>query len=359
MGFNVSDVTGVDDNTLALVAHDGPPPLRLFPRVTRDGIGPDFPLESSGNYPYGIQSGTVGELWLSGSGNERSWFDSSFRDACLARYDLNGTRLWEKLYGGWASVRIISGVTPLADGSLLISGINGWRHSWIAKLNSRGTIEWEHRIGAGKGVGIALLPDGKIAAAAIFGSDDELPYREHAATWILDQEGRISNRVHLRDFLNNQEGAGYGLLQMTAISNGAYVMSGWMEPSRPEAPEIARLDSNGTVLWTRQLPETVVDTGKTWKSLCRPVLTSLPNDDALVACSEPSRGFLFFRLAAKTGHIDTMSAPFPRCQKGKGATGLFLAPRSDGTVWVVGSQRPFNGSGCVWLGYLTPPQPTR
>jgi len=352
-GFQLTGVTVLPDRSLALLAID-PPDQYLFLGTNKDGIGSEVLLPRDGSWPLGINSGAGGDLWLSGFANQWMFVPGDTkRDAYLAKYDTDGNLIWERTYGWW-DFRMITRVVPLPSGDLVVAGAHGRDGGWIAKLDQSGSILWEHDMGLRQGVGVAALPDGYLAVTAIEGAGEKSAYREHVTVFVFNANGALVRRTIIREDLNDSSGAHFGSVGMAAVADGIYVITTWTHDSRPRTTEVAKVAPDGTILWKRQLPQTVLDNGTGWKSVCRPSLAALSDGDAIVGCAAASGELLFYRLASATGEATMTTAPLPDCQNGRWHARMSLVPHGDGVVWVIGSLTPFEkSSGCTWLGELS------
>ena len=116
----------------------------------------------------------------------------------VMQLDKNGKMLWEKTYR--SSENVARAIVPLENGRFAIAG---WVHEkgsitgrdiWIAKLDAKGELMWEKKLG-GSGddhtEALIALPNGHIAMAG--GTTKNLAVITVRAAWMLrlDERGKL------------------------------------------------------------------------------------------------------------------------------------------------------------------------
>ena len=144
----------------------------------------------------------------------------------VVQLDKNGKKLWEKTYR--SSENVARAIIPLENGRLAIAG---WVHEkgsitgrdiWIAKLDAKGELMWEKKLG-GSGddhtEALIALPNGHIAMAG--GTTKNLAVITVRAAWMLrlDKRGKL---VWRRSF----EGKSDQLYSLSALPDGKLVAAG-------------------------------------------------------------------------------------------------------------------------------------
>ena len=297
--------------------------------------------------------GGEGAMWLGGFSNSYMGIASdAHRDAYLAKLDSTGKPIWERSYGkgGWLAIESIA---PAAAGGVVGVG-RGMDASWLAKIAADGTLLLERRIGNGKGVAAAPLRGGRFLVAGLAGEGEGSAYRDNVSTWLLDEAGALHGPARIRDAINREGSSNFGRVAASAVADDAYVVSNWSDSFHPQAVEIARVGSDGALLWRQALPDTISprETKVATFDTCNPALVTLANGDALVACAL-NGSVQLYRLDGETGEQRTVRLPLPECQRAHPAA-LFLMVRRDGTVFLAGSRSGGNvAANCSWIGRLT------
>ncbi|QNF31554.1 T9SS type A sorting domain-containing protein [Adhaeribacter swui] len=117
----------------------------------------------------------LGGFSLSSQDGTKSQTSFGANDFWLIKTEANGQKIWDKRYGGSAN-DYLNAIIPTADGGYLLGGSSdsgqdgnksqssrGSRDYWIVKVNSQGTKQWDKRYG-GSGFedirALATLPNG-------------------------------------------------------------------------------------------------------------------------------------------------------------------------------------------------------
>jgi hypothetical protein len=167
-------------------------------------------------------------------------FNTYPSDAWVVKIDENGTKLWDKVYGGTATDTLTSAVKAGDGGYLLIgtsssdSGGNkssnkkGFFHGWVVKIDENGTKLWDESFGGSSLDQLTTgyeLSDGFLLGGHSLSATDEnktSPNYGGFDYWLvkIDHDG---NKV----WENSYGGSGYdSLSQITKSSEGNFLIGG-------------------------------------------------------------------------------------------------------------------------------------
>ena len=167
-------------------------------------------------------------------------------DIYLARFDAQGQLLWHKIYGG-PGEEVSARITATHDGGYLIVGgtesFGADQDQLLMKVDSTGTILWHKVIHVfmddALGTVFVTADNGFLLVGNVNGFQDYLAIR-------LDAAGNIL-WTHTYDALQTSWAVG-----VTEADNGDFLMTG---PSFTggslSAINVLRIDSTGTVLWSK------------------------------------------------------------------------------------------------------------
>ncbi len=218
--------------------------------------------------------------------------DDQINQLWLVKTDQNGTIIFSKTYGGSEDNRATDIITT-SDGGYAILGYsessdgdltdnNGFYDHWIAKLDSQGTIEWQHNYGfSGSDQANALIQttDGGFFTAGFLdvtasGGDGNNGFQENNQTtrntlhgvgefWghKLDASGNLvwrryfggSNNDRAYDVTNAPDG---GILMVGASESADFDISASQGSYDFWA---VRIDNSGELLWEKSLGGTEID----------------------------------------------------------------------------------------------------
>jgi len=198
---------------------------------------------------------------LAGSG----WQGGIF-DAWLARYDSGGNQLWIRQLGT-SGMDIAEFVAPDASGGVFVGGFTmgslaafslGTMDFWLARYDSAGSQLWVRQVVTSSGEdAYAAAPDGSggvyvtgsttgIFGGASAGGDD---------AWLARYDG-MGTQVWIRQLGTSEDDSakaaaqdGFGGVYVAGQTNGSL---GGTQAGGPDA-WVARYDSAGNLVWTRQL----------------------------------------------------------------------------------------------------------
>lgn len=298
-------------------------------------------------------------IWVGGSTHYYTGMASDpHSDAYLAKLDGAAQPVWERAYKT-AWVPFVVGMLPTSTGDLVVVTQNGWlAPSWLAMIAaSDGHVIWERHLGNGKGIAMVPAHGDRFLVATFEAKGAGKTYQENVSVYTVSADGQLSSGTILRQSINKYPGAHFGNLNMSATDDGAYVVSNWEDSalddtSRLKPLEIARVSSEGALLWSKELRVLLTDRGTA--TLCsNPAIATLRNGDALVACARNGLIHLY-KFDRHTGSDEEGILPLPECNDGILPNALFLFVRTDGAVFLSGSRPRGNvGPGCSWVGRLT------
>ncbi len=203
---------------------------------------------------YSVQQTKDGGFVVAGStasygvGGERLW---------LLKTDSNGSKLWDKTFGGFVSSAGDGGwsVNETDDGGYIVTGYTkssgaGEKDLWLIKTDSRGNRQWDKTFGGPKddvGMSVIQMDDGGYAAVgrtASYGSGKD-------DIWLLkvDFEGKEQWNA---TFGGAEDDVAFQILK---LSDG-YALAGRTE-SRPDGKKaiLIKTDFHGRKVWERVFGE--------------------------------------------------------------------------------------------------------
>ncbi|MCX6565539.1 MAG: SBBP repeat-containing protein [Candidatus Aminicenantes bacterium] len=234
---------------------------------------------------YGLAVDTIGNIYVSGD-SWASWGSpirafSGNDDAFVAKLDASGNLSWNTFLGG-TDKDVGYGLAVDTIGNVYVTGnswatwgspirpITGPEIAFIAKLNTRGVLQWNTFLGGGRGEGIAIDSIGNVYVTGYSIATWGSPVRSYSGGWDafvakLDSYGNLGWNTFLGG-LGYEEGIGVvvnsiGNIYMTGIGEQT-----WGSPIRPPFGGadglVAKLDAGGNLRWNTFLGGTGYDEGK-------------------------------------------------------------------------------------------------
>lgn len=288
-------------------------------------------------------------------------FDSTPHSrAYLARLDSAGASVWERSYDAGRAAFVVS-MTPASAGNVLVAAQDGITDSlWLAMIASDdGNVIWERKFGKARAIAVTRGEGDVFFVASFDSTNSDGAYEDRVVVSKVTSVGQVGPATIIRQSTNQQRNSFYGNLSISSVGDGAYVVSSWEDPFKQnpallKATEIARVDSEGRLLWRMAIPMSfVVNTNRDVATFCeQPAVATLPNGDALVACA--LKGKIYTHVFnGQTGEDRQAGLPLPACNDGEHPVTLSLFVLSNERVLVSGT-RPDNNvaAGCSWLARL-------
>ncbi len=221
-------------------------------KIDSDGIVEwQYAYGGTGNeYPNSIQQTSDGGYIVAGETNS---FGAGSWDVWIIKLDSDGAVEWQYTYGGTNS-ESANFIQQTSDGGYIVAAYTysfgaGNDDAWIFKLDSIGTVEWQHTYGGAdydSSRSIQQTSDGGYIAAGFtesFGAGD-------CDLWVLklDPTGAVDWQYMYgdayEDFANS--------IQQT--SDGGYIVAGETDPFNVDPNQesdilVLKLDSTGNVEW--------------------------------------------------------------------------------------------------------------
>jgi hypothetical protein len=175
-------------------------------------------------------------------------------DAVLLKFDVNGTLLWERTWGGPASDQSLA-VATAADGSAYIAGTStsfGSSSSglFVVKFDSLGNLVWQRILDGAEGNGVAVGPDGSVYAAGTTPRLDQIGNFDVVVLKITSGGNLIWQRTYRSGDVVDPRGG------ITVASDGSIYMAGAIQTVKANRADIAalivKLSTNGDLLFDKQ-----------------------------------------------------------------------------------------------------------
>lgn len=204
---------------------------------------------SSFDIGYGLAQATDGGYVVSGLTNS---FGSGAGDAFLVKYDSAGNLLWNKTWGGAASMEISNNIITTSDGGYAITGWTGSYGAGVAdvflvKYDSAGNVSWDRTWGGAnneRGVGLVQTSDGGYAISGetlTYGTatDAFLIKYNPSGTLLWNKTWGGNSTDHARDLIQT--------------SDGGLVMVGYNSSFGAGSSDLflAKYDSSGNLSWNK------------------------------------------------------------------------------------------------------------
>jgi hypothetical protein len=174
-------------------------------------------------------------------------------DAVLLKFDVNGTLLWERTWGGPDSDESLA-VAAAADGSAYIAGTAtsfGPSSSglFVVKFDSLGNLVWQRISDGAAGNAVGVGPDGSVYAAGTTPRPEPIGNFDVIALKITSDGNLVWQRTYSAGDVVDPRGG------MTVASDGSVYMAGAIQTVRRTADIaalIVKLSTNGDLLFDKQ-----------------------------------------------------------------------------------------------------------
>lgn len=297
-----------------------------------------------------------GNIWVGGRINQHAWFPGAdMADAYLGRFNRNGQKLTEFVFGGWSWRQIVT-LHPRRDGGILVTGpierSSKGSGTWLASISDQGKIFWEKTIGLPANAAITEGRDGNIAFVGLRNTHlTNHTGEEETVFWLLDRQGKVLAEQVIRPSINAHRSMRFEAVAIEASPDGYFALVHWGDPSDDKPLTVAKVSLTGEMQWTVSLKHAATPwPGRSgvWKK-CQPRQVVLGNDDLLVTCSVEGE-IILSRLDGKSGTEKTQSVALPSCHEKRPAV-ITPFPVKENSVLLFGS-RPSNNvaASCSWLG---------
>lgn len=200
------------------------------------------------------------------------------KDLFVCKTDFGGHLEWFKVFGG-TSDEIGNSVLPLADGNFIVAGSTfssdgdisqniGSSDYWIIKLDADGNLIWEKTFGGtgeDRAKKIIQTQDGNfVALGTAFSNDGDVDNSLGSVDFWLIKIDPNGNLMWNKNFGGSMADQGFDLIE---TSNGNLVLTGEVRSNDGNVVGnhgftdawIARLTSDGDILWQNSLGGTNVD----------------------------------------------------------------------------------------------------
>jgi hypothetical protein len=175
-------------------------------------------------------------------------------DAVLLKFDMNGTLLWERTWGGPDSDESLA-VAAAPDGSAYIAGTAtsfGPSSSglFIVKFDSLGNLVWQRISDGAAGNAVGIGPDGSVYAAGTTPRPDLIGNFDVVALKVTSDGNLVWQRTYSAGDVVDPRGG------MTVASDGSVYMAGAIQTVKANRADIAalivKLSTNGDLLFDKQ-----------------------------------------------------------------------------------------------------------
>lgn len=169
-------------------------------------------------------------------------------DATLSKYDLDGNRLWQVVFGGALADTAVS-LAVASDGSVYVTGLTNnaavGADCYLAKFDGGGALQWAKSIGSTTATtdaagSVAVCPDGNIVVTASLGNPAGVSVLK------FDPSGTVLWKRHLAT------GAGYPAGILAAGTGDVYIATTALVASA-NYQVIAKYDGTGALQWQTRL----------------------------------------------------------------------------------------------------------
>ncbi len=193
------------------------------------------------------------------TGSTQSFNATNNQDGWILKLNQNGTIIWQKTYGSNGSDRI-SSIVQTNDGGYIFSGStdpddDGNFDAWMVRLDPAGNILWEKSYGGSNSdtlTSIQQTSDGGFIAAGGYNRTTPNSY----TSWIvkLNSDGTINWEKKYSDFAL--------LGNINELSDGSFIASGPITTDpRFIDMHLIRIDSSGQVIWQKSYGTDSFETG--------------------------------------------------------------------------------------------------
>jgi hypothetical protein len=175
-------------------------------------------------------------------------------DAVLLKFDVNGTFLWERTWGGLDSDESLA-VAAAPDGSAYIAGTAtsfGPSSSglFVVKFDSLGNLVWQRISDGAAGNAVAVGPDGSVYAAGTTPRSDPVGNFDVIALKMTSDGNLIWQRTYASGEVVDPRGG------MTVASDGSIYIAGAIQTVKANRADIAalivKLSTDGDLLFDKE-----------------------------------------------------------------------------------------------------------
>jgi hypothetical protein len=184
-------------------------------------------------------------------------------DAVLLKFDVNGTLLWERTWGGPSSDESLA-VAAAPDGSAYIAGnATSFGPSssglFVVKFDSLGNLVWQRISDGAAGNAVGVGPDGSVYAAGTTPRPDLIGNFDVIALKITSDGNLVWQRTYSAGDVVDPRGG------MTVASDGSVYMAGAIQTVKANRADIAalivKLSTDGDLLFDKQFDGRGSETG--------------------------------------------------------------------------------------------------
>jgi hypothetical protein len=175
-------------------------------------------------------------------------------DAVLLKFDVNGTLLWERTWGGPESAESLA-VVAAPDGSAYIAGTaTSFGPSsaglFVVKFDSLGNLVWQRISDGAAGNAVAVGPDGSVYAAGTTPRPDQIGNFDVIALKITSNGDLVWQRTYSAGEVVDPRGG------ITVAADGSVYTAGAIQTVKANRADIAalivKLSTNGDLLFDKQ-----------------------------------------------------------------------------------------------------------
>jgi hypothetical protein len=175
-------------------------------------------------------------------------------DAVLLKFDVNGTLLWERTWGGPASDQSLA-VATAADGSAYIAGTaTSFGVSslglFVVKFDSLGNLVWQRILDGAEGNAVSVGPDGNVYAAGTTPRPGLIGNFDVVVLKITSDGSLVWQRTYASGEVVDPRG------RMTVASDGSVYIAGAIQTVKANRADIAalivKLSTDGDLLFDKQ-----------------------------------------------------------------------------------------------------------
>jgi hypothetical protein len=176
-------------------------------------------------------------------------------DAVLLKFDVNGTLLWERTWGGSQSDESLA-VAAAPDGSAYIAGNTtsfgpGSSGLFVVKFDSLGNLVWQRILDEAQGNAVAVGPDGNVSAAGTKPRPGLIGNFDIVALKITSGGSLVWQRTYTAGDVADPRGG------MTVASDGSVYLAGAIQTVKSNRADIAalivKLSATGDLLFDKQV----------------------------------------------------------------------------------------------------------
>jgi hypothetical protein len=184
-------------------------------------------------------------------------------DAVLLKFDVNGTLLWERMWGGPDSDTSLA-VAAAPDGSAYIAGTaTSFGPSalslFVVKFDSLGNLVWQRTSDGAEGNAVAVGPDGSVYAAGTTPRPGMIGNFDLLVLKITSDGDLVWQRTYSAGEVVDPRGG------MTVASDGSVYMAGAIQTVKANRADIAalivKLSTDGDLLFDKQFDGRGGETG--------------------------------------------------------------------------------------------------